>query len=122
MKDNFFEFWFRFISRYFSELETWEIEGAWSDFKREFNSYLGFAFEKIAMDFLVEKKPFRFQKKLEEARRTLRELEGKAGFVDWNKRERLERFGRIAKRLEGKEKLKAEGYLCYDLEDIEKEF
>ena len=40
MKDNFFEFWFRFILRYYSEIETWEIEGAWSDFKREFNSYL----------------------------------------------------------------------------------
>ena len=154
MKDNFFEFWFRFISRYFSEIETWEIEGAWSDFKREFNSYLGFTFEKIAMEFLVEKKPFNFQKvgrwwhrdkeidlvalneeskeiaffevkwsdlRIEEARRTLRELEGKAGFVDWNKRERLEHFGMIAKRLEGKEKLKEEGYLCYDLGDIEKE-
>ena len=152
MKDNFFEFWFRFILRYYSEIETWEIEGAWSDFKREFNSYLGFTFEKIAMEFLVEKKPFNFQKigrwwhrdkeidlvalnegtkemaffevkwsdlGIEEARRILTELEGKSKFVDWNKRERQEHFGLIAKRLEGKEKLKEEG--CYDLEDIQKE-
>ena len=154
MKDNFFEFWFRFISRYFSEIETWEIEGAWSDFKREFNSYLGFTFEKIAMEFLVEKKPFRFQKigrwwqkdkeidlvvlneerkkiayfevkwsdlKLEEARRILAELKEKSEFVNWNIEERVEHFGLIAKRMGGKEELKDEGYLCYDLEDIQKE-
>jgi len=145
MKDNFFEFWFRFISRYFYELETWEIEGAWSNFKREFNSYLGLTFEKIAMEFLVEKKPFRFLRigrwwhrdkeidlvalneetkeiaffevkwrdlKLEEARRILSELKEKAEYVDWNKGERVEHFGLIGKRVEGKEELKEEGYLC----------
>ena len=151
MKDNFFEFWFRFISRYFYELETWEIEGAWSEFKREFNSALGFTFEKIAMEFLVEKKTFRFHRigrwwrkdkeidlvalneetkeiaffevkwsdlGIKEARRILSELKEKSEFVDWNKGERGEHFGLIGKRVEGKEKLRGEGYLCYDLEDI----
>lgn len=154
MKDNFFEFWFRFVSRYFSEIETWEIEGAWSDFKRDFNSYLGFTFEKIAMEFLVERKPFRFHKigrwwhrekeidlvalneetkeiaffevkwsdlKLEEARRILAELKDKSESVNWNNESRMEHFGLIGKRLEGKEDLVEEGYLCYDLRDMRKE-
>ena len=150
MKNNFFEFWFRFISRYFSELETWEIKGAWSDFKREFDSYLGLTFEKIAMEFLVEKKPFRFHRigrwwhgdkeidlvalneetkeiifvevkwsdlQLGEARKIMADLKEKSGFVDWHNKIRNEHFGLIAKRIEGKEDLKEEGYLCYDLED-----
>jgi len=152
MKDNFFAFWFRFISRYFSELETWEIEGAWSDFKCEFDSHLGFTFEKIAMDFLIEKKPFRVHRigrwwhrdkeidlvalneetkeiifvdvkwgdlKLGEARKIMVDLKEKSRFVNWDNEERIEHFGVIAKRIEGKEKLMAEGYLCYDLDDIE---
>jgi hypothetical protein len=49
----------------------------------------------------------------------LGELEGKSRFVDWNKGERVEYFGLIAKRLEGKERLIEEGYLCYDLEDMQ---
>jgi AAA+ ATPase superfamily predicted ATPase len=153
MKDNFFAFWFRFISSYFSELETWVIEGAWSDFKREFNSHLGFTFEKIAMEFLVEKKPFPFHRigrwwhrdkeidmvalneetkeivfveakwsdlQLGEARKIMADLKEKSRFVNWDNEERIEHFGLIAKRIEGKEELMAEGYLCYDLEDIKK--
>ncbi len=154
MKDNFFAFWFRFISIYFSELETWMIEGAWSDFKRGFNSHLGFTFERIAMEFMVEKKPFRFHRigrwwhrdkeidlvalneetkeivfmevkwsdlQSREARRIMADLKEKSRFVNWDNEERIEYFGLIAKRIEGKEKLTAEGYLCYDLEDIREE-
>jgi len=33
--------------------------------------------------------------------------------------ERVEYFGLIAKRLEGKERLIEAGYLCYDLEDMQ---
>jgi AAA+ ATPase superfamily predicted ATPase len=153
--DNYFNFWFRYVYPYKSLIEEGRIDRLFYLIKEDFNSYLGFVFEKICMEFLWEQDlPFLFTKlgrwwhrdkeidlvalnegtkeiaffevkwsdlKLEEARRTLRELEGKASFVDWNKRERMEHFGLIAKRLEGKEKLKAEGYLCYDLGDIEKE-
>jgi AAA+ ATPase superfamily predicted ATPase len=153
--DNYFNFWFRYVYPYKSLIEEGRIDRLFYLIKEDFNSYLGFVFEKICMEFLWEQElPFLFTKlgrwwhrdkeidlvalnegtkeiaffevkwsdlKLEEARRTLRELEGKASFVDWNKRERQEHFGLIAKRLEGKEKLKAEGYLCYDLGDIEKE-
>ncbi len=52
------------------------------------------------------------------AKRVLKELGGKSGFVDWNSGKRVEYFGLIAKRLEGKESLIEQGYLCYDLEDM----
>ncbi|MCK4811597.1 MAG: hypothetical protein KAS74_04940 [Methanosarcinales archaeon] len=55
---------------------------------------------------------------LNSAKRILGDLEGKSGFVDWNKGARVEYFGLIAKRLEGKERLTKERYLCYDLEDM----
>jgi len=58
--------------------------------------------------------------KLEEARSILAGLKEKSEFVDWNKGERKEHFGLIGKRVEGKEELKDEGYLCYDLEDMGK--
>jgi len=155
MKDNFFGFWFRFVSRYFSELETWEIEGAWSNFKREFNSYLGFTFEKIALEFLLAKKPFMFHtigrwwhrdKEIDlvalneetkaiaffevkwselravEARRILADLKYKSEYVEWNAESRVEHFGLIAKSMDGKEELMKEGYFCYDLEDVQKEY
>ena len=54
-----------------------------------------------------------------DAKRVLGKLEAKSGFVDWNKGTRVEYFGLIAKRLVGKESLAEEGYLCYDLEDMQ---
>lgn len=62
MRDNFFEFWFRFVSRYFSEIEIWEREPAWTNFEKEFNTYLGSTYEKVTREFLIERKPFEFQK------------------------------------------------------------
>jgi AAA+ ATPase superfamily predicted ATPase len=44
--------------------------------------------------------------KLEEARMILAELKEQSEFVDWNKEERREHFGLIAKRLEEKENLR----------------
>ena len=55
--------------------------------------------------------------RIKETRRIVTELKKKSEFVDWNKGERQEHFGLIAKRVEGKEKLRGEGDLCYDLED-----
>jgi len=150
MKDNFFEFWFRFVSRYFSEIEIWNSEEAWSNFRRDFNSYLGFTFERVAKEFLSERRPFPFIKvgrfwhkdkeidlvalnenkeiaflevkwsdlNLRAARRILKELEDKSKFVNWNNEERKECFGIIAKKIKDKKKLKDDGYLCYDLDDI----
>ena len=152
IKDNFFRFWFRFISRHFSEIEVWEIEGAWSDFNRDFDSYLGSVFERVAREFLIERKPFEFQRigrwwhrdkeidlvavneetkeigffevkwaslSQREARNILEELKEKSRSVKWHPGDRKEFFGIIAKRINGKEKLRDDGFFCYDLEDLE---
>jgi len=152
--DNYFNFWFRYVYPYKSLIEEGKAERLFDLIGEDFNSYLGFVFEKICMEYIWKQElPFLFTKlgrwwrkdkeidlvalneetkeiaffevkwsdlQLGEARRILSELKGKSEFVDWNKGERVEHFGLIAKRLERKEKLRGEGYLCYDLEDIAK--
>jgi len=103
-------------------------------------------FEDLAREFILLKRPFEFEtlgrwwfrgeeidivalgrgmaslievkwKDLSErdARRILRELEGKAELVRFDG---AFRFGIIARRVEGKEGLREEGYLVWDLEDF----
>ena len=60
--------------------------------------------------------------RLGEASRILAGLEEKAENVDWNNEIRKEHFGLIGKRIEGKANLRDEGYLCYDLEDMQKKW
>jgi hypothetical protein len=54
-----------------------------------------------------------------EAERILRDLRQKAPHVKWHNQDRGEKYGIIAKRIAGKEKLREKGYYAYDLEDIE---
>lgn len=63
LKDNFLRFWFRFIYPNLTFIE----EGIFSagEIRKEYNQYLGYVFEKISMDFLIEKRkclPFEFIK------------------------------------------------------------
>ncbi|WP_099210047.1 ATP-binding protein [Thermococcus henrietii] len=152
--DNLFNFWFRFVYPRRSEIEM-GIDVI-DDIKRNFNEYLGFVFEQIAREFLIElnrrgELPFRFTKigrwwrkgeeidlvalnerekralfvevkwkKLSEreARGILKDLERKAklvGLEDWEKS-----YGLVAKSVEGKEKLREEGFLVWDLKDFER--
>jgi AAA+ ATPase superfamily predicted ATPase len=46
------------------------------------------------------------------------DLKRKAALVKWGNDERSEIYGIVAKKIEGKEKLREEGYLAFDLEDI----
>lgn len=62
IKDNFFNFWFRFVYPKKSELEAGRLDEVLSLIKRDFNSYVGFAFEKICKEYLEEKKPVSFSK------------------------------------------------------------
>ena len=151
--DNYLNFWFRYVYPYRSLIEEGRIERLLDSIKDDFNSYLGFVFEKICREFLWDQEmPFQFTRlgrwwhkdkeidivALNEAtreiaffevkwsnldfngaKRILEELEGKSKFVDWNKGVRIKYFGLIAKKLEGKESLTKEGYLCYDLEDMQ---
>jgi len=52
IKDNFFKFWFRFISPNFANIENWQYEGAFNEFKRYFDQYLGEVFEQVCKQFV----------------------------------------------------------------------
>lgn len=52
------------------------------------------------------------------ARNIIEELKAKSKFVEWNNGSRKERFGLIAKHIDGKNRLKAEGFLIFDLDDF----
>ena len=54
-----------------------------------------------------------------QAKKLLEGLRGKAEFVDWNQDEQKEFFGLIAKKIEGKERLRDDGYYVFDLKDFE---
>lgn len=151
--DNYLNFWFRYVYPYRSLIEEGKIERLFDSIKDDFNSYLGFVFEKVCKEFIWDQElPFEFTRlgrwwhkdreidivalneetreiaffevkwsdlDLNGAKRVLKELGRKSGFVDWNSGKRVEYFGLIAKRLEGKESLIEQGYLCYDLEDMQ---
>jgi len=117
-KDLYFAFWFRFIAPYFEEIESGFPDGAIEDFGRDFNRYLGFAFEDVARQILIElnragKLPFSFTKigrwwhKSEEIDLVaLNERERKALLVEVKWKELSEREARgILKDLERKAEL-----------------
>jgi len=54
-----------------------------------------------------------------EAIKILEELKERSRSVKWHPGDRKEFFGIIAKRINGKEKLRDDGLFCYDLEDLE---
>jgi AAA+ ATPase superfamily predicted ATPase len=64
-KFNYFSFWFRYVYPYKSLIEEGRAERLFDSIKKDFNSYLGFVFEKICSEFLWEqeqKLPFIFTK------------------------------------------------------------
>ena len=66
-RDLYFAFWFRFVAPYFEEIESGFPDGALEEFRRDFNQYIGFAFEEIAKQLLIElnregRLPFKFTK------------------------------------------------------------
>lgn len=54
IKDRYFNFWFRFVSKYFEDIETGFNREAINEFRKNFNAYLGKAFEEIAKEFIIE--------------------------------------------------------------------
>jgi len=53
LKDNFFKFWFKFIYRNMSYYEIGNYEYIKEKIKSEFNSYVGFIFEDVCREFLL---------------------------------------------------------------------
>lgn len=62
--DNYFNFWFRFVSPFQAEIESGMQEIAVENFKNNFNSYVGIVFEKIVQQLLYKKRilPFNITK------------------------------------------------------------
>ncbi len=56
--------------------------------------------------------------KKREAEQLIQGLQQKARLVSWGTESRVERFGVVARRVRGKEGLRSQGYVVYDLQDI----
>ncbi|WP_099209739.1 ATP-binding protein [Thermococcus henrietii] len=156
IRDNYFAFYYTFVYPFKEGIEIGIPNEALEHFERNFNRYLGWVFEDIARQFLMElnragKLPFKFTKigrwwrkgeeidlvalnererkalfvevkwkdlSEREARGILKDLERKAelvGLEGWRKS-----YGLVAKNVEGKEELKKEGWLVWDLGDFER--
>ncbi|WP_297535045.1 ATP-binding protein [Thermococcus sp.] len=154
--DPYFAFWFRYVHPNVDLIETGQGDFLVELVMENLSEYLGWVFEDIARQFLIELKgagklPFRFTKigrwwrkgeeidlvalnerekkalfvevkwkdlNEREARRVLKELERKAGLVgldDWE-----HYYGLVAKSVEGKEEMREEGFLAWDLEEFER--
>jgi hypothetical protein len=64
LQDNFFNFWFKFIYKYYGTFEI-DPDLAESIVKKDLNTYFGYAFEDVAKEMLImlnkqQKLPFRF--------------------------------------------------------------
>jgi len=60
IKDNFFNFWFRFVYPNKSLIELEKIDKVLGLIKEEFNEYVGFVFEDICKELLLDLKPIDF--------------------------------------------------------------
>ena len=54
ISDNYTKFWFRFVSKHFSEIEEGFSDSALHDFRKNFNTYLGFVFEDLILRLFKE--------------------------------------------------------------------
>ncbi|AEC52026.1 Prokaryotic ATPase, AAA superfamily, disease resistance protein related protein [Pyrococcus sp. NA2] len=52
IKDNFFNFWFRFVYPNLSDLELGLVDEVWSRIERDLNSYYGKMFERLVREML----------------------------------------------------------------------
>lgn len=65
IRDPFLKFWFRFIKRYDAYFEQGRTEELYGIFSRDFDTFTGFAFERIAEEFLTTNRqvlPFHFER------------------------------------------------------------
>ncbi|ASJ08579.1 ATPase [Thermococcus siculi] len=154
IEDEYFRFYYRFVSPHYEDIEGLNPEPAIEDFRKNFNTYLGTTFEKVAKEFLImlsgkgylpsryhrfgrwwhkgeeidlialnerERKALFVEVKWKElsereARGILRDLKRKAELVGLDSWEHY--YGIVAKDVGGKEGLREEGFLVFDLGDF----
>ena len=153
MKDQFFNFWFKFIRPNRRQIELEMEANVWESVKDEFNRYLGHVFEDVCSEVLVEmakinRLPIRVDRigkwwwketeidllgletksrkalavevkwtdlSYHEAKKLLSELAAKAQQIREAKETTL---GLMAKKIEEKEKIRKEGFMAIDLQDL----
>ena len=146
ISDEFFSFWFRFIYHNYTALEEGS-ERVFERFKAEFPAFVGKTYERIALEFVrrldLGFKPERVGRwwhrkeeidvvaynrndvvlfevewsdlSLRDSRKVLKAFEKKAELLPLRGNYR---FGIVARELEGKEELRKEGFLAFDLGDV----
>ena len=63
IKDNFFNFWFRFVFPYQSYIEAGNVDFVIDKIKQDFSQYVSFVFEKVCLDYIKNiNLPFQVQK------------------------------------------------------------
>ncbi|WP_321430588.1 ATP-binding protein [uncultured Methanolobus sp.] len=65
IRDPFLHFWFGFIKRYDAYFEQGRTDELFSKFLKNFDTFLGFSFERIVKEFLIENRqtfPFSFER------------------------------------------------------------
>ncbi len=118
IKDHVFDFWFNFVFKYREEIER----GVFSPENELFSSFFGKKFEAFVLkEFIFDLLPS-YKKIGKETGKILSELKRKATLVKWQNPERKERYGVIAKIIEGKEAFREKGCFAFDLEDFRYHF
>ena len=147
IRENFLNFWFRFVYHNYTRLEEGLIDVVLEDLKKNLNAFVGRTFEDVSKEFLkridLGFKPIRigrWWRRGVEIDIIAYDKENVALFeVKWSELKfkeaktvlsRLEekaegfplrgrkKFGIIGKRIEGKGELREEGYLAFDLDDF----
>ena len=147
IRDEFFNFWFRFVYHNYQHLEEEDIETVRNDLERNFSAFVGREYEKIAREFVrridLGFRPLRVGRwwhrgeeidvvaydrnnvaLFEVKWRDLGHRDARKILRDLEKKGSLlplrgkRILGLIARRIEGKEELKEGGFLVFDLEDV----
>ncbi len=148
IRNNYFNFWFRFIYPNLEYIET-NPKYVRDLIKKELNAFIGRVFEEICREFLMESKPgarigkwwykdneidivaldenkresFFFECKwsnlsYSQSLKILNTLMEKSRDVRWYNDSRVETYGLFGKKIEDKERLREEGFQVYDLQDL----
>ncbi len=148
IKDNYFNFWFRFIYPNLEYIET-NPEYIHGLIKKELNAFIGRVFEEICREFLVESKPHAkiggwwhrdneidivvldenkreasfFECKwsnlsYSQSLKILNTLIEKSRDLQWYNDSRIENYGLFGKKIEDKDRLRDKGFQVYDLQDF----
>jgi len=62
VKDNYFNFYYNFVYPFKEEIDLGYINEVFNYFNKNFNAYLGFIFEEIAKQFIIEKYKINFSR------------------------------------------------------------